>query len=126
MQMTPEEYGIFLKEGAAKANTDPLTFLNSTIAYEQMRREQLQTEKKQHQVIRAARAEAEPKLAAFYAANNANLMTGRFDSHELTSRFGLDDTQGNRMWLTRKLLEYRKRDEYRREGAETAASCQAD
>lgn len=123
MQMTPEEYGIFLQEGAEKAKTDPLTFLNSTIAYDQMRRERQQTEVQQKQAVQAARIEAEPKLADFYRVNSDFLSKGRFDPHELTSRVGLADTQGNRMWLSRKLLEYRKADELRREGAE---QCQAE
>lgn len=122
VHMTPEEYGAFLHEGAAKANTDPLTFLNSTIAYDQMRKERQQSEVQSKQVVHAARAEAEPKLAEFYRVNSESLMNGRFDPHELVGRVGLDNTQGNRMWLSRKLLEYRKADEYRRQGA---SECKA-
>jgi hypothetical protein len=118
-----EEALAIAEEGAAKTGTDILTFMKSVAVNEKMRKERQQNEVHEKQAVHAARIQAEPKLADFYRVNSDFLSKGRFDPHELTGRVGLADTQGNRMWLSRKLLEYRKADELRREGAE---QCQAE
>jgi len=118
-----EEALAIAKEGAEKAGTDILTFMQSVAVNEEMRKVRQQQEVQIKKAVHTARTEAEPKLAEFYKVNSDFLSKGRFDPHELTGRVGLEDTQGNRMWLSRKLLEYRKADELRREGAE---QCQAE
>jgi hypothetical protein len=117
-----EEALAIAEVGAAKAGTDMITFMRSVLENEKMRKERQQQEVQSKQTVHLARQAAEPKLAEFYRVNSEILVKGRFDSHELTGRVGLDDTQGNRMWLSRKLLEYQRADEYRRQGA---AECRA-
>lgn len=122
MQMSLEEWSVFLDEGAQETNTDPSSLLKGWLFLERKKKERQENERAEREMIVATRKAVEPKLTELY--RNTGLETGRFDPKEiLVDRLGLPDTHGNRMWVTRKLLSYREADKYRREGAK---SCQTE
>lgn len=111
MQMSFSEMGVFLTEGAQRVGCDELTYLKCQIDGEKARLAKLATERQVHEEIRIARHAVEPMLMEIYRTNG-EIAGGRFDNRDICERLGLPATQGNRMWASRKLLEFSRKDQH--------------